>query len=43
MRKDTIDRLKWASKLHGKARKKANKAAKKADKDSFKHEIQEFL
>jgi len=43
MRKDTTDRLLRASKLHGKARKRANKAAKKADKATFKHELMEML
>ena len=42
MRKDTIDRLKWAAKLHGKARRRASKASKRADKDTFKHELGEL-
>jgi len=43
MRKDTVDRMKWASKLHGKARRRASKASKRADKDTFKHELGEFI
>ena len=42
MRKDTVDRMKWASKLHGKARRRASKASKRADKDTFKHELGEL-
>jgi len=43
MRKDTMDRMKWASKLHGKARKRASKAAKRADRAAFREELQEIL